>query len=226
MIDMIQNAKDLIQKGKDLNDPELIQMGMNLLEQYSPSGQVDIVPVLNTETVPASDGIENLKKINKGPQSKDRFLCENCGFEMEYDKPRKRCPECKKHKLIIVRSIPEENAKPLNIPLVNQFSTQIRNKPKQRLRVNEDGRVEGVYTRPEPVEGITNVWNDDLTEGMDEENERLKSLTKRSPRERPPFKKMEVKCENCGKIEKVHPLHAAGRARHLCIKCIGRGAKV
>jgi len=34
VVDLIKNAKDLIKKGKELNDPELIQMGMDLLSQY------------------------------------------------------------------------------------------------------------------------------------------------------------------------------------------------
>lgn len=34
MIDLVQNAKDLIKKGELLNDPELIAMGNNLLDKH------------------------------------------------------------------------------------------------------------------------------------------------------------------------------------------------
>ena len=66
------------------------------------------------------------------------------------------------------------------------------------------------------------MWNDDGEEGQDPSNEMLKKFTKVSPRTRAPVKMVEVECENCHRIEKLHPIHAGGRGRHICEKCIRR----
>ena len=99
MIDMLKNAKDLIAKGKALGDPELIQIGMDLLEQYSPKDDPS-VPGGYTEVIPEIPDVTVEVEVAKEPQ----YVCQNCGHTMPVDKEgRKRCPECKKHKLVLER---------------------------------------------------------------------------------------------------------------------------
>ena len=174
---MIQNAKDLISKGKELNDEDLIKMGMDLLRLYD-----------KTEKEPETQESSN-----------QTYECQNCGHIMNMDKPnRKQCPKCKKHKL------------KLTDVQQNNFVTQPKNSRNKRKIV------------------FKNTWNDDKTECFDEEDARLKKITKPSARNRPTVKMVDVKCNNCGKIEKVHPIHAPigeGRSLYVCNKCI-RNKKV
>lgn len=193
MSDIIEKAKYLIKKGKELNDPELIQMGTDLLDN----------------------------SLEKNEETTDTYKCSNCGYEMPYDKPdRKKCPKCKKHKLI-PNIVTQKDVKE-----TESFEKQIRNAKDTRIRYDEDGKPAGKYTKTEQIEGVTNIWDDNLEDGKDEANELLKKFTQRSPRTRQPVKYIEVVCDNCKKTEKVHPLHAAGRARYLCHKCIGRRSQV
>ena len=107
--------------------------------------------------------------------------------------------------------------------IVDQFTTQIRNRP--RTVVTEDGE-ERTYTVAKQIGKIENTWDDDLSEGMDEANELLKKFTKVSQRTRPPVRMVEVKCDGCNKVEKIHPLHAGARSRHLCNRCIGHRSHI
>jgi len=166
---MIQKAKNLIAKGRQLNDDELIQMGIDLLEQY-----------------------DDKKPINNDPI----YKCQSCGHEMPVDKEgRKRCPKCKKHKLEIKNPPPNKN-----------FIANIR-----------DDKTRGGKIV------FQNTWTDDKTECFDEQDAALKKITHPSQRFRPPAKKIKVKCENCGKIEEIHPIHAPtgeSRSFYMCPKCI------
>lgn len=180
MIDMIKNAKDLIAKGKTLNDPELVQMGMDLLQEYD-------------------------KKVIPTPNS--QYVCSNCGHTMPVDKEgRKKCPKCKKNKLQITAI--QNKSEP-------DFKMQIRNKTQSNTNDKK-------YTRPEPVTSVTNLWKDEEDIGRDHENEMLKQFTQISPRNRKPVEFKEVKCDQCGKIEKVHPLHVSNKTRYVCTTCLGR----
>jgi Zn finger protein HypA/HybF involved in hydrogenase expression len=231
MIDMLKNAKDLIAKGKALGDPELVQMGMDLLEQYSPT--VEHIPEIPDVTVEI--------EVTEEPQ----YVCQNCGHTMPVDKEgRKRCPECKKHKLVLEQpALPEVQRKPSPEELLTafeeqqvqqrapstradleQFNMQIRNRAHTRVHYDENGKPDGVIRRREQVDPsmMCNVWKDDGEEAQDPANELLKKFTKVSPRTRTPAKYIEVECENCHKTESVHPIHAGGRGRHLCTKCIQR----
>jgi len=225
MIDMLQNAKDLIAKGKALEDPELIQMGMDLLEQYSPT---------DDPTVPDS-------YVEPKPPE-PQYICQNCGHTMPVDKEgRKRCPECKKHKLVLEHpTLPEvqkaspeelldafENQKAAPKPNgtdLEDFHMQVRAKKNSRIHYDDEGNPDGVIRRREEVdiEGIHNIWQDDGEAEQDAANELLKKFTKVSTRTRNPVNKIKVTCENCNKVEILHPIHASGRKRHLCIKCIRR----
>ena len=144
-----------------------------------------------------------------------KYVCNNCGHEMTSDKERKQCEKCKKRQLKEIVSKTD----------FSEFQVQVRSNTQKRLKVSEDGKVDGIYTRPEPVEGVTNVWRDDGQEGKDKANEMLKSFTKVSPRTRQQSKMIEVQCEYCKKTELIHPLHAIG-SRYVCAKCISRRSKI
>lgn len=231
MIDMLQNAKDLIAKGKDLGDPELIQMGMELLEQYSP---IDPTPYI----VPAED-------IPEPISATPFYVCSNCDHNMPVDKEgRKRCPECKKHKLQMVtptaKVVDDEPQRPTYDELLealenqamspqpnndmDQFHMQVRAQGDKRIHYDENGKADGVIRKREQVDPtmITNVWQDEGEDRDDAGNALLKKFTKVSPRTRQPAKMLDVECDNCHKVEKMHPIHAGGRGRHLCEKCIRR----
>ena len=181
MIDMLKNAKDLIAKGKSLEDPELIQMGMDLLEQYNPDQ--------TSQTIEDSGGFKEVDK----PQ----YVCENCGHTMLVDKEgRKRCPVCKKHQLQIYSPPPQPE--PYHQPIHKELTSSRR-------------------------VVFHNTWNDDMTEGFDEVDKKLKAITKPSPRNNAPVQMVTVTCHSCGKKESVHPIHAPTgetRSMYTCSKCI------
>jgi Zn finger protein HypA/HybF involved in hydrogenase expression len=212
MIDMLKNAKDLIAKGKKLNDPELIQMGIDLLQQYNPD-QI-------TPTIENNGGFRQISKVfNKLPEP--QYVCDSCGHTMPVDKEgRKRCPACKKHALQIVNDLRSDP--PVNVPDANTYHFQTRNTQASRMHYDENGNILGKLTRTEQVANIHNTYQDDLTEGFDKENEALKQITKVSPRTRKAYQPKQVVCAECGCKIKMHPLHAAGRAVHYCTECLRR----
>lgn len=206
-MDMLEIAKDLITKGNALGDPDLITMGYNMLQQYG--------PVVVEEPV-----LESVDTTIK------HYECSTCGQVLDYDKDgRKKCPQCKKLTLILVEPVKQEILTP-HRPRPEDFSTQIRQKKNSRVRYNEDGKPDGVYAKVEQVEGITNVWDDDRAEGFDEQNEKLKQFTKISPRNRKPVKLSKVVCDTCKNSYEVHPIHAGGRGRYICDRCVSRRSKV
>lgn len=226
-LDMIDMAKDLIQKGNALNDPELVAMGMSMLEKYQEHDDVPDYAIVTTK------------------ESVVHYLCTNCNHTMDYDKSgRKKCPKCKKHTLILnevsVMEVKpsEEGINKLNKILssnnlkshratADDFSTQIRQPKSSRIRYDDQGNPVGMYTRTEQIEGVTNVWTDeDKEEGQDEQNEILKKLTKVSPRTRPPVKFKKMTCEVCHNTFDIHPIHVGGRAQFVCDRCIRRRTRI
>ena len=229
MIDMLQNAKDLIAKGKTLGDPDLIQMGMDLLEQYSPTEMA--------EAIEENGGFREVSKTME-PQ----YVCENCGHTMPVDKERKRCPECKKHKLKINKPDPLpkpekpsydellqalEEQQSGRAPTSNSFEMKIRGDSNSRIHYDDEGNPDGIIRKREQVDTsqIKNIWEDDGEYKDDAANELLKKFTKVSPRTRAPVNYVTVQCQLCNKTEKVHPIHAGGRGRHLCEACVRRRSR-
>lgn len=208
MIDMVQNAKDLIQKGKTLQDPDLVQMGMDLLSQYE---------------IDDSDDEEN-----KEPQ----YVCQSCGHVMQVDRPnRKKCPKCKKHKLVleqdnISKTTEQQSDQQTENQKIdsNSFSMQVRGPKSDRIHYNDQGEPDGVIRKSEEIDPkkIDNIWQDDGEYRDDNANTLLKQFTKATPRTRQRTQKVKVECENCHSIEYVHPIHATSRGRYLCERCIRR----
>ena len=181
-MNMLEMAKDLIDKGNELNDPELVSMGMAMLEKYSDQplrGEQSNAVIVDE----VQDIIEPY------------YDCSSCGHTVPFDKPgRKKCPMCKKHTLILLEPLPKfiTSAPSPKRVAANEFSTQIRQTNKGRIRYNEEGQPDGMYSRTEQVEGVTNVWDDDKTEGFDAANELLKKFTKVTPRTRKPPKMVKI----------------------------------
>jgi DNA-directed RNA polymerase subunit RPC12/RpoP len=233
MIDMLDNAKQLISKGKILGDPELVQMGMDLLEQYSPKDDPSV-----------SGGYTEPQQPKENITFEDQYICSNCGHEMPVDKEgRKRCPECKKHKLELVKAnnfvdVPEgkESAildyfekqnKTASTQQYDEFFTQVRDRDAQRLHYDDEGNPDGLIRRREEVDPkqIRNEWVDNKTEEIDDPvNEILKKYTKRTPRTRASVQMVDVKCDRCGRHERLHPIHVRGRSRYVCARCVSKGA--
>lgn len=210
MLDMIDMAKDLIAKGNSLGDSELVAMGMAMLETYKEPDETPDYAVTVTD------------------QAEAFYRCTNCGNEIEYDKPgRKKCSQCKKHKLVLIEATAIEVSNNKARVATEEFFQQIRKPKSTRIRYDDEGKPTGVYTRTEQVEGITNVWNDDdKSEGQDEQNERLKKLTKVSPRTRPPIQFKQMTCEICKNTYSIHPIHVGGRAQFVCDRCVRKRSRL
>lgn len=237
MLDMLQTAKDLIKKGEQLGDPELVAMGMTMLEKYKePAAEVyDDPEDFDMDDLLPEEEVELPTKEADVDIEDQYYQCTNCGARMAYDKDgRRKCMSCKKLTLTLVTAEKPKLKKSkrqvsgqTHRATAEDFHTQIRKKvPRSRVRYNEEGEIEGTYTRTEQINGVTNVWQDDKTEAFDEQNEKLKQLTKRSPRMRPPAKLIKVVCDECKTVHMEHPLHAGGRARYVCNKCVKRRSRV
>lgn len=200
-VHMIDTAKDLIKKGNELGDEELVNMGHQMLAQYQ------------TETTP----VEEPKKEGFD------YVCSNCSHEFTSPKKRKACPECRKHKLQAV--VPQEETKNTNRVTADDFTTTVINKEnRSRKRINPDtGEEEGSYARNEPIVPgtIKNIWEDDGSEFKDDEFDQ-KVRYKVSPRTRKPPKKQTKVCEECQRKFVVSVAHVR---QYKCDTCIARGGR-
>jgi Zn finger protein HypA/HybF involved in hydrogenase expression len=193
MSDLRDKAKQLIEKGKKLGDPELVQMGLDMLDLDSPTEQV----------------------------TADVHECSNCGHSFPFDKPRKKCPKCGKHKLS-VKQVAYEVSEPLvkEVPdnRVNVEDFTIKRKVNQdRTRYDEDGNPDGTFTRSEAIDlsNIRNEYVDDLSEcAVDLDYKKITNITPRLSK--PRNVKLDKTCESCNR-----PFKAIGK-EYKCNKCIMR----
>lgn len=93
-----------------------------------------------------------------------------------------------------------------------------------RVRYNDAGDVDGMYTRKEAISVTSNQFEDDRTIPTDKQNEALKSVTVHTPRNRPAPKKIPVTCHMCNRTEHVHAIHKGGEL-YKCSRCITRGVR-
>jgi DNA-directed RNA polymerase subunit RPC12/RpoP len=250
MDNMLTMAKQIIDKGNLLNDPELVSMGMDMLTKYS------IELYLPAHHIKEDGYDDNGNVLIRGEQSNavivddvfeplptipEKYVCSNCSYTFAVDKEgRKKCPECKKHSLVIISTHtslgldtfqPKRNETagqivPRGRATADDFLVQIREKKKSRIRYNEKGEEDGTYAETQQIEGVSNVWKDDGEEGQDKANELLKQVMRISPRTRKGIKLMNVVCESCKEKHSIHPIHAGGRGRYLCDRCIKRRSKI
>lgn len=221
--DPIVVAMSLIEKGKKLNDKEIIEMGQMLLQSHKRSTtKVD----LNKEEVPKGD--IKLKPLPKKENyTSINYLCNNCGHKFESNKKRKRCPECKKHKLVI-----EEPEKIKEKPKIEGVTSIFNENSKgKKVKYDEEGNPIGIYSKRVPINLKNASYNrfvDDGKQFNDAENEYLKTKSV-TPRTRGKAKRVHVKCSQCGKEEDVPPILGPirdARSRYLCDRCMSRSARV
>ena len=207
---MIETAKDLIKKGKELGDPELIQMGHELLLQHD-SG------------------------VDESPAHKYTYECDNCEHIFGSDKVRKACPECRKRKLCEVdpnagnelvnlfhNNEPEEEQEPVEDGIF-QFKNN-RNSESARVRYDDDGNPDGTYTKS--IEVNPNMIKRNFKKIDDEGlfREETETFTKkvkfdvRPRRPKPKRRKKTCAGENCNREFSPTP----GSKEYLCRKCISR----
>jgi transposase-like protein len=190
---------------------EITEVAKDLIRRGQLNNDLELIKMGNDLLSQNSPKIDN-KKVYK---------CTECGHTMDYDRAgRKKCLKCKKNTLEITS--PENKVEEPK----NPFEFQVRNKDKSRIRYDENGQPVGKYTKSVTVEGVTNVWNDNTEEGFDEENERLKQITKVSARTRQPTKLVDITCSECKVSYKVHPIHVSGRSKFICDKCIKRRSRI
>lgn len=205
-------AKDLIKKGTELGDKELILMGQQMLEKHQePEVKVDFTK----DETPDAD-IELEPPIDKTPPKEFQYICDNCGCECSFDKERKRCPNCRKHKLVLSDIDAETEELPEGI-------ARVFDKDTPKLKVDEDGNVLGKYAQPQPIDLSKtkhNRFNDDLNLLSDDPEDQYLRTKPISPRTRQEYKPKQVLCTRCGKKESVNPLLV--RADYVCNKCLAR----
>lgn len=99
--------------------------------------------------------------------------------------------------------------------------TMIRNKNVNREVYDEQGNKIGIKTVKQPIAVGPNQFIDTKREFLDRQNEELKKFTVRSPRNRPASQMIVVTCTQCGKQERVHPLHTKVSI-YRCNECVKR----
>lgn len=187
-MNIIETAKDLIKKGKELNDYELVQMGYELLAENS----------------------EN--HVETEQKSAYTYLCTNCNQVCESDKERKQCPNCRKRKLTLYAPLaeaPVETVKTGDNGVFN-FKTE-----KSRTRINPDTQEEeGTYTRAEQI----NVNTKCIDTGEFEDDKLFNRQIKFSvrPRRNKPTEKKNV-CNNCNKEFVVSGINSNNYLCNRCI---------
>jgi hypothetical protein len=230
MIDKIQMAKDLITKAEELGDDELLAMAHSLLnEQKTTLGTAKQQKRITKPKVlidftnnSEPDGEIKLKPpIENTLGPRPNYVCINCKHECFFEKTRKRCPRCKKHKLIFIEYTEQADGNKSDANVTTVF----KDKP-QQVVTNEDGKVLEKRAKNESI-NLANInynrFSDDGSIGQDEENDYLKTKPI-STRGRKPFKTVSVKCDKCGKSEQVAPIYAAGDI-YRCTRCLVKGSR-
>jgi DNA-directed RNA polymerase subunit RPC12/RpoP len=158
---LIDKAKALIAKGKQLQDEGLIQMGMDLLNEI---------------------------------ETEFKYQCANCLEIHTLDKPRKRCPNCKKQQLVEMLAEPEPEPQSDEKGITTVFANG--NKPANRQFTDEAGEVHTLM-RSEPIQ--VNSQPVDSGEYKKDTAEQAKMTPNwRRGHVRPPIAKKYRNCSSCG----------------------------
>lgn len=197
---IIDTAKKIIEKGKLLGDEELIRQGLELLDSV----------------VPTPESIDEPDE----PEAEDdslKYECDNCNHQFSSDKPRKRCPECKKHKLILVNAQPL--VKPTQEDDFSEFHRSTR-KDDRKTWVDENGVIHK-ETRTQPVKMRGNMWSDTGRECAGDTVAQKKIIANVSER-RPPARQIRVTCDRCSRQYQVPPILMMEKEVYICDNCVGR----
>lgn len=154
-------------------------------------------------------------KLLKGIQSKDWQLIievyetlSGQRYEEQIDViektiPQKKKAAKKKPKQVQVQDSPEEESDEVSATLIESEYVTTKRQPKKATKKRKNlFESMNITIEKEP--------------GYDKINDKVK----RTPRNRPAFKPVQVKCTRCGKEESVAPIFA--RDGYKCNKCAGR----
>jgi Zn finger protein HypA/HybF involved in hydrogenase expression len=215
-MDKVQMGRDLIKKGQELGDDSLIVMGYDLINENAPES-----------TEESSQFLESLIPT---------YECTNCGHTLSSEKPRKRCPECRKHKLVLQEEKADESH-----AMLEALQTQLKkkqqeretgifhfktNKQQNRQRINPDtGEEEGTYTRAEAIDTNkihdTNLFENNPKAFQEDTKKFTQKVDFQVSQRRPQPKQRQFTCENCKKTITTSAMHSK---QYMCDRCISRRA--
>jgi len=164
------------------------------------------------------------------------YRCINCSHEFGHDKERKRCPGCKKHKLVEVEAAeePEPEPKPEPPPKkvkrkrpVEKFKPLIRQprttlppakKKSKRVENSINSRfVMDIHSGPVKWKGNNFVDDENLEEEdriTDEERMKMIPTARREE-----YEEEEVQCESCPRKFMINPAFLGDHYVPRCKKC-------
>jgi DNA-directed RNA polymerase subunit RPC12/RpoP len=181
----------------------------------------DLEKKINTTPTIITDTVETVVKADQ-----PYYVCLNCGHQFEYDKPRKRCPECKKQKLDLIDTHVTK-VEPQVRANVSEYIAPTRKEGTniQKYAYDDQGNIIGTIAKTEPVQFKQNLFNEaelDMND-FDPQNEALKKITRPVKSHRPKAVTVEVKCDKCGKQMTI-PQYMQNRNWFTCTSCISRMA--
>ena len=152
--------------------------------------------------------LEDVQKLLLKPKSD--YKCNACGHSFPADKRRKSCPSCKSKK-ISTSVVPTEDQS-----YIHKSDPQ----PIPENPQSEDGRK---YTRKQNIQiSNKNLYEDNVDEHAVAKDDTKYLPKKLTPRDRRPYKPVQIKCTNCGKQREIHPslLRERDRSVWICDSCL------
>lgn len=171
--------------------------------------------------------------LNKEEESSAQYQyeCSNCGHRCNFNQERKRCPKCKKHKLVEIKESSDGSPIIANNGSITQPTQQHNKQPSKEVQISSDNlpiianNSEKVKARREPISIKNNLFVDDLS--LCPNDREFTKLVKFNVSERRPQPRLsKIKCKECGKIYEIAPIHIAGHIdapeEWKCDSCIKR----
>jgi len=168
--------------------------------------------------------VDNLPEPTQEPTQEPYYTCDACGERFPFDKKRKRCPSCKKHKLVLVdvakepEPVIDTRSKRLRATDVENF-TMTRDPNFDREVRDEEGNVIGTKTLSQSIQVTGNQFqdnNDDCSADRDFTKQVKFNVSQR----RGKVNMVNWQCESCNKQEQKHP---AFSKELYCDKCLIKG---
>ena len=134
------------------------------------------------------------------------YVCSLCQHEVQSDKLKKRCPNCKKHRLV-AQSSARKNDLSQFVGIIQSDSQKVHSIP------IDPNRIRVAQNKFDPSE-FKHV-------GHDAQNERLKKLTVRTERARSPMEHIDIKCRECNNVYNLPSSYVISMSLgYLCDHCI------
>jgi len=136
-----------------------------------------------------------------------QYECTNCGHALQSEKPKKRCPECRKHKLVLVDEAEEAEE-------VEEYRVGERQKEttcrRQSINVQRGRQRQFISDSPDPDD-------DDFREDTESFTKKVKFKVSSRPKTK--FKKTKATCSECSGVHEIVPeLHREGWVCDSCIR--------